>query len=180
MSETVVNVTTERPVSVMEDTGTWIAAQFANREEAERAYELLRERGYENNEINLLMTEETRHRYFQQDTQETALQEKANETKLDKAASGAMKGAMIGTLLAAGSNMVLPGVGLFLGGPLFIGLGAIAGGLKTFLAESGFTEAQAASYESAVQEGRIVIGLKTHNQEDAEYFRRQWAGALLE
>ena len=138
---------------------------------------MLLDRGYETKEINLLMTEDTRQRYFYLENKQSPLNNKANETRLDIAVEGTMKGAMIGTLLAACSNIIFPGFGLFLGGPLFIGLGAITGGLRGAFTTSGIPEEQAQEYERAVQEGQIVMVVKTRNKADAEYFKRQWPQA---
>jgi hypothetical protein len=48
-------------------TGTrqnWVSGTFADRDSAERAYNLLLSRGYSEKEINLMMSDETRNRYF--------------------------------------------------------------------------------------------------------------------
>jgi uncharacterized membrane protein len=160
--------------SVLTTPRPWVGNAFADRESAERAYEMLLERGYEPNEINLLMSEATKKRYFPDEEASTELEQKAHEGIAKTALEGAGKGTLIGTLLAFGSNMVLPGVGLFIGGPLFIGLGALAGGLGSALVESGFTEEQAKLYEEDIQQGRIVLGVVPHTDEDAQYFARAW------
>lgn len=153
----------------------WVGAAFANREEAERAYQILLEEGYNNKEINLLMTKETQQRYFPHEAHESALNRKAHESKLEKTAEGTLQGTLIGTVLALCSNFIFPGFGLFLGGPLFIGLGAITGGLKGIFAHSGIPEEEAAKYEYDIQEGRIVMGVMARNKAEAERLRQQWA-----
>lgn len=153
----------------------WVGAAFANREEAEQAYQVLLEEGYNNNQINLLMTKETQQRYFPPETEPSALNRKAHESKLERAAEGTLQGTLIGTVLAVGSNFIFPGFGLFLGGPLFIGLGAITGGLKGLFAHTGIPEEQAARYEDDIQEGRIVMGVMARNKPEAERLRQQWA-----
>ena len=48
---------------------TWVTALFTDREDAERAYEALRARRYESDEVNVLMTDDTRKRLFSPDTE---------------------------------------------------------------------------------------------------------------
>jgi hypothetical protein len=164
----------EKKSSVTTSSKQWVGRAFADRASAERAYEMLLERGYENRDINLLMSKETRERYFPQAEDESAFHHKAKEGTAEKVTDGAMKGALIGTLLTLGANIVLPGVGLFLGGPLFIGLGALTGSLSAVLAESGIPQQQAIAYEEDVKAGRIVMGVKPQDEEDAEYLEREW------
>ncbi len=152
----------------------WMGTSFADRQSAEHAYQMLLDRGYEAKEITLAMSEETRQRHFATESEETEFAHKAQAGTMANTAKGAMSGALIGSLLALGSNIVAPGVGLFLGGPLFIGLGALTGGLNNALTAAGIPEQQAAMYERDVQEGRMILGVTPHNHEDAEYLTRQW------
>ncbi len=166
--------TSEPQSSAKVERGNWVGHSFATREGAEHAYQMLLDRGYESNEINLLMSAETREKFFSDAVEDTELNSKAQEDTAKTAATGSLKGAVIGTLLAVGSNMILPGVGLFLGGPLFIGLGALTGGLSGVLTESGVPPEQAAAYETEIKNGRIILGVTPHNEEDAHYFQRVW------
>ncbi len=152
----------------------WIGTSFADRQSAEHAYQMLRDRGYEAKEITLAMSQETRQRHFATESEETEFAHKAQAGTVADTAKGALSGALIGSLLALGSNIVAPGVGLFLGGPLFIGLGALTGGLNKALTEAGIPEQQAAIYETDVQEGRMILGVTPHNHEDAEFLAKQW------
>src|SRR5688572_2549072 len=56
-----------------------IAGMFPNRESAEKAYHSLEERGYTKDDINLIMSEDTRKKYFSVDSDETVIGSKAAE-----------------------------------------------------------------------------------------------------
>jgi hypothetical protein len=56
-----------------------ITRLFEDRESAESAYNALRNRGYGMDDINLLMSDETRKKYFTDDERETELGNKALE-----------------------------------------------------------------------------------------------------
>jgi hypothetical protein len=153
---------------------TWGGGSFADRESAEQAYQTLLERGYDGSEISVLMSDETRSRYFSDKQDETEFGAKAIKSGESEVAKGSLRGATIGTILAFGANLILPGVGLLVGGPLFVGLGAVTGGLAAALAEKGIPEEEAETFEADAKNGRIVIGVTPRNQEDAQFFEREW------
>ena len=64
-------------------------------------------------------------------------------------------------------------------GPIAAGLagagaGGITGGLIGALIGAGIPEERAKLYEKGVKDGRIVMGVKPRNKEDAEYFQNDW------
>jgi hypothetical protein len=64
-------------------------------------------------------------------------------------------------------------------GPIAAGLagagaGGITGGLIGALVGSGIPEERARLYESGIKDGRIVMGVKPRNIEDAKYFEDHW------
>src|ERR1700730_2075164 len=106
-----------------------VTGLFRDRESAERAYGSLTDRGYGQDDVNLVMSDETRKKHFAVDGRETELGTKA----LEGAGTGAAKGDRVGTAMAAiaaiGTTLALPGLGLLLAGPIPAGLaGAGAGG----------------------------------------------------
>ena len=86
-----------------------------------------------------------------------------------------------------GTSLLIPGLGLVVAGPLAAGLagagaGSIAGGLVGALIGWGIPEEHAKQYESIVESGGILIGVKARNEEDAAYFQNKWrdtAGAEI-
>ena len=152
---------------------------YTDRESAEQAYQSLRSRGYTEEEINLIMSDETRKKHFENSDEETELGNKALEGAGTGSAIGGTAGAIIGALAAIGTSVALPGLGLLVAGPLVAGLagagaGGLTGGLVGALIGSGIPEDRAKEYESGIKNGGIVMGVTPRNQEDADYFDREW------
>jgi uncharacterized protein YjbJ (UPF0337 family) len=150
---------------------------FRDRESAEGAYNSALSRGYTNDDLNLMMTDETRDKYFAND--DTALGSKALEGAGTGSAIGGTLGAIIGGIAAIGTNVLLPGLGLIVAGPLAAalagaGAGGLTGGLVGALVGSGIPEDRARAYEEGVKNGGIVMGVTPRSDEDAEYFANEW------
>ncbi|HEU4410326.1 MAG TPA: DUF3341 domain-containing protein [Polyangiaceae bacterium] len=154
----------------------WVTGLFRSREDAERAYRLAEQRGYTRDDINLLMSEETRKQHFVDDKGTKAL-----EGAGAGSAIGGTVGAVIAAIAAIGTSLALPGLGIVIAGPLaaaFAGAGAggLTGGLIGALVGAGIPEERAKHYEQGVKEGGIVMGLQPRTPADAEYFEREWKG----
>ena len=106
---------------------TWL---FPNRTSAEQAYQELSSRGYSHDDVNLVMSDETRKRYFSgDDSVQTELHTKATEGAGIGAGIGGTLGAIAAAIAAVGTSIALPGLGLVIAGPLAAALvGAGAGG----------------------------------------------------
>ena len=150
-----------------------VTGMFRDRESAEKAYGYLTTRGYSQGDVNVLMSEETKRKYFGDSGAK-----KVGETELgNKALEGAGVGAGIGAFaggvlaaIAAAATIALPGVGLVVAGPI----AALTGGIVGGLIGSGMPEARARVYETGVKEGGIVLGVKPRTDADADYFEREW------
>ena len=154
----------------------WVTGSFADRESAEGAYNSLTTRGYSKDDVNLMMSDDARKKYFPED--DTELGSKALEGSGVGAAIGGTTGAVLGAILAAGS-IVMPGVGILVAGPLAaalagLGAGGLTGGLIGALIGAGIPEERAREYNEDVRNGRIVMGVTPRNDEDAEYIEREW------
>jgi hypothetical protein len=155
---------------------TWVTGLFRSRADAERAYEVAKMRGYDRDDINLLMSEDTRKTHFSDEAGSKAL-----EGAGAGSAIGGTVGAVIAAIAAIGTSLALPGLGLVIAGPLaaaFAGAGAggLTGGLIGALVGAGIPEERAKHYEQGVKEGGIVMGLKPRTPADAEFFEREWKG----
>jgi len=155
-----------------------LTALFRNREEAERAYQSLRDRGYSNQEINVMMSDMTRDKYYRNG--KTELGNKALEGAGAGGAIGGTIGAIVGGIAAIGTNVVLPGLGLIVAGPIAAaiagaGAGGFAGGLIGALIGWGIPEERAKVYESGIREGGTVLGVTPRWREDSEYFENEWS-----
>jgi len=158
-----------------------VTSMFRDRESAERAYSSLAERGYNKDDINVIMSDETRNKYYPEGSvaADTELGSKALEGAGTGSAIGGTTGAILGAIAAIGTSIALPGLGLLVAGPLAgalvgAGAGGAAGGLIGAMVGSGIPEDRAKEYETGVKEGGIVMGFNPRSSEDAEYFEQEW------
>ena len=158
---------------------------FPDRDSAERAYQGVLDRGYSRDDVNLVMSEDTRNRHFrhtQQGERETELGNKATEGAGIGAGIGGTLGAIAAAIAAVGSTLALPGLGLVIAGPLAAalagaGAGGAAGGLLGALIGSGIPEERVKKYEAGIQQGGILMGLKPRNDDDASHLENHWRDA---
>ncbi|MBC7570549.1 MAG: hypothetical protein H7319_12540 [Spirosoma sp.] len=158
-----------------------MTALFTDRDSAERAYDALKSRGYDDSDTTLLMSDETRKTQFSDqhvDDSDTDLGDKALEGAGTGSAIGGTVGAVAAAIAAIGTSLVLPGIGLVVAGPLaaaFAGAGAggLAGGLIGALVGSGMSEDRAKEYETHIKNGSIGMGVKPKNQADADFLSQQ-------
>ncbi len=156
-----------------------LTGMFRDRESTENAYNALHERGYSKEDINLIMSEETRKKHFSDNVKETEIGSKAAEGAGKGSAIGGTVGAIAGVVLALGTSLVIPGLGIIIAGPIAAGLagagaGGLTGGIIGALIGSGIPEARAKLYESGIKDGQIVLGVNPRNDEDAKYFENNW------
>lgn len=150
---------------------------FKDRESAEGAYRSLNDRGYTKDDVNLLMSDDTRKKYFTDS--DTELGTKAWEDAGKGAAIGGGVGATLAAIAAIGTTLALPGLGLLIAGPIAAalaggGAGALTGGLIGALVGHGIPEEHAKVYEQGIKDGGIVMGVNPRTQEDADYLENEW------
>ena len=109
---------------------------FRDRDSAERAYQSISDRGYSREDVNVVMSDETRKRHFSGSPagRETELGTKAAEGAGIGGAIGGSLGAIAAAIAAVGTTIALPGLGLVIAGPLAAaiagaGAGAATGGI---------------------------------------------------
>lgn len=152
-----------------------ISGLFNSYQDFSQLVEALNLRGYKEEDISVLMSEHTRNQYFtpQENT-------KAPEGATVGGISGGIIGAILGGLTLVG-NIILPGSGLLVAGPLVGALtagavGVAAGGLIGSLVGAGIPEHEAKFFEDALkQEGHILVVahvLKDHVKEVKAIFER--------
>jgi hypothetical protein len=165
-----------------------VTGLFTNKESAERGYRSATRLGYENSDIDVLMSEETRNRYFSpgHDT-ETDLSSNATKGGGEDGKSagdlGGPAGGTIGTIAPAlagvGTLLLVPVLGVFAAGPIAIALTAagavgLAGALIGALTKWGIPEGRIEEYEQGVREGGILMGVKARSDGDASNLVREW------
>ncbi len=156
-----------------------ITGVFPDRASAELGYNTLANRGYTTKDINLVMSEDTKKRHFVAAGTETELGTKAAEGAGVGGAVGGTVGAIAAAVAAIGSNLVIPGLGLVIAGPLAAalagaGAGAATGGLVGALVGWNIPEERVKQYDEAIKKGGILMGIHPKNDEDAAYVERAW------
>jgi hypothetical protein len=154
-----------------------VTGMFRDRESTENAYNALHEKGYNQDEVHLLMSHDTHKKHFSDD--DTEIGTKAAEGLGKGAAIGGTVGAIAGAVAAIGTVLAIPGLGLVIAGPIAAGLagagaGGFAGGIVGTLVGAGIPEERARIYEDGIKKGNIVMGVHPRNDEDAEYFKNNW------
>jgi hypothetical protein len=137
-----------------------VVGVFDHRDDAERAIAELRRLGFRDDEIGFVW------RGGESDL-------RASEQRADPAANsaggaigGALAGAGIGGLVAAAAALLVPGFGPVIAGGVLAtvlggaAVGAAAGGILGALTGMGIPEEEARYYETAFNEGRILVTVK--------------------
>lgn len=152
---------------------------FPDRDSAERGYNALTERGYSKDDVNVVMSEDTKKRHFVNSGTETELGNKAAEGAGVGGAIGGTLGAIAAAVAAVGTSLVLPGLGLVIAGPLAAavagaGAGAATGGIIGALVGWNLPEERVKRYEEGVKNGGILMGVRPRSDEDASYLENHW------
>ncbi len=164
----------------METRSVYLTGSFRDLKDAERAYNKLRDRGYSDDEINIIMSEDSMKKYFKEDkNKETRFGNKAKEGAGTGATVGGVIGATAGIVAAIGTSVLIPGAGIVIAGPIAAGLagagaGGITGGIVGALVGAGIPKERATKYEQGIKEGEIVLAVDVRNEDDARFFEEEW------
>ncbi len=158
----------------------YVSKVFNTREDADREFTELSNRGYTQDEINVMMSDDTQKRYFSDDVNhDSELGDKVADNAGTGSLIGGGVGAVVGAIAAIGSNVLLPGLGLIVAGPLAAGLagagaGAATGGLIGALTGMGVPEEEATRYRDEIKDGGIYMGFKPRHEDDARDTYNRW------
>lgn len=138
-----------------------ITGLFDNQVAAENAVFQLKQIGYQQNEINIIMKDRV--------VAEEVAHETGSRTMSDVGTGGVIGGiigGVLGLIWAAGT-VAIPGAGLLAAGPLAAmwagaGVGGLAGSIIGWLASLGVPEDIAPYYERCLNEGGIVVVVAAH------------------
>lgn len=166
-------MTTDRPL---------MTGVFPDRSSAELGYNALTDRGYSKDDVNVVMSEDTKKRHFINAGTETELGNKAAEGAGVGGAIGGTLGAIAAAVAAVGTSLVLPGLGLVIAGPLAAavagaGAGAATGGIIGALVGWNLPEERVKVYDQAIKDGGILMGVRPRSDEDASYLETNWKTA---
>lgn len=151
-----------------------VTGMFNDTDSADRAYRSLRERGYRDEDIHVVMSDDTRKKYYNREDVEIEEGSKAMEGAGAGAATGGTVGGIIGAIAAVGTSVAIPGLGLVVAGPLAgalagAGAGGAAGSVVGALIGAGIPEDRAKVYEEGLNEGGVVVGANPRTDEDRQY-----------
>jgi hypothetical protein len=138
---------------------------YSTRSDASTAVDLLRNAGFRNTDISVLLAENEGSKDFAHEKNT-----KAPEGAAAGAASGALLGGALGWLAGIGA-LAIPGIGPFIAaGPIMaalagIGTGAVAGGMVGVLVGLGMPEYEAKRYEGRVRHGGILMSVHCDDHE---------------
>lgn len=153
----------------------FVSGVFDELEDAEKAVESLERRGYPRDEITVLMSDELRRKYWGDQAGNLEIEKgtKAAKGLGTGSAIGGIIGAVVGAVAAAGTSLLIPGLGLVVAGPLAAalagaGAGSATGGLLGALVGAGMPEYRARYYEEKLKQGGIVVGVEARTEKEAE------------
>lgn len=140
--------------------------------QAERIVSSLKNAGFNNSDISILMPDTAGVRDMGHEKHS-----KAPEGTATGAAAGAVFGGALGWLAGIGA-LAIPGVGpLIAAGPIMAALsgaavGAATGGVVGGLIGLGMPEYEAKQYESKLRDGNVMLGVHTDNADEAKEAER--------
>ena len=145
---------------------TFVSGLFKTRAAAEAAVDAIIKRGYTRDDISVLMSDSTKSKEF-------AVQTKSHAA--DGAGVGGAIGGTVGAVLlaiaAVGTTIAIPGLGLFIAGPIAAalagaGAGGATGGLIGLLIGTGSPEHHAQVYDTGVRGGGILLGVEAKSSDE--------------
>jgi hypothetical protein len=170
-----------------DDKTPYVTGLFPNRDSAEQAYQEAIDRGYQKDDMNVVMSDDTRKRHFSDEGgavggRETELGSKAAEGAGIGAGIGGTVGAVAAAIAAVGTSIAIPGLGLVIAGPVAAalagaGAGGAAGTLVGALVGWNIPEERVKEYESGIREGGILMGVRPRSDDDASHLEERWRSA---
>ncbi|MBE9461806.1 hypothetical protein ACFP1I_31300 [Dyadobacter subterraneus] len=158
-----------------------VTSVFQTREGAQKAYDELIYRGYNADEITVIVSDETQTLHFSKENSEEHSEHKTLEKAGLGTAIGGTAGAVAGAIAAIGTAVVIPGLGIAVAGPILAsltgaGAGGIAGGIIGALVGSGISKHHAEHYEKSLKNGGTIVGFKPKTVEDRIEIITAWNG----
>ena len=151
------------------DAGT-VTGIFAHHVDAAEAVQRLEDRGFDDSDISLLMSDTLGDEFKIENTT------KAPEGAAAGAISGGLIGALAGGLTAVGT-IATGGAGILVAGPIVAalagaGAGAGAGGLIGGLIGYGFSEYEAKLFAEELEDGKVLVAVHCADDDRTETAKR--------
>ena len=156
---------------------------FTDGDAGESGYRLLKEMDYTEDEISVLLSDESKKLYFSAPGLRGQVVGNSNSSSGSGpavgAAVGASTGAVLGGIFAAAAVVALPGISLLALGPLAAivtgsGFGGLSGGLLGSVLGVAIPQDQADAYEEKLRKGNILIGVSPRSREDRIQIMNEW------
>lgn len=157
-----------------------LTALFRDPDDARQAYRALIDRGYRDDDISVVMSDETRKQHFDEGAGvDTEMGNKAAEGAGIGGALGGTIGAVLAGAAAIGTTLAIPGVGVLVAGPLAAGLagagaGGVTGGLVGALVGMGIPEERVKQYEKGIKSGGTLLAVTPRSDADARELEQEW------
>jgi hypothetical protein len=147
---------------------TFVSGLFKTRAAAEAAVDAIIKRGYTRDDISVLMADSTKNKEFAVQTKSHA----ADGLGVGGAIGGTV-GAVLAAIAAVGTSIAIPGLGLFIAGPIAAalagaGAGGATGGLIGMLIGTGLPEHRAKVYDTGLRGGGILLGVEAKTTDDVD------------
>ncbi len=167
---------------------------FETPQAANLAYAVVLPLGYDQDDVGVIMTAETRDKFTSpgpithpeivdrnevEDPEAVEQSKESVSTKRVLQGAGILgsAGALSGVLLGVGANVIAPGIGLIMLGPMAgigAGIGAMLGSLYGIPIVEEKHKEELHQFDADVQAGKIVIHLLPRTRRDAEIIRSEW------
>ena len=149
---------------------THVNAAFNNQIDAEKAYNELISRGYNPEEINVLLANESQKIHVEPDNDDHSGSKTMEKAGVGSAIGGTA-GAVIGAFAALGTAVLIPPLGIAVAGPLIAafagaGAGGLTGGIIGALVGSGVSQEHAEIYETTIKNGGVIISFTPKTVQD--------------
>jgi hypothetical protein len=146
----------------------FVTGLFKTRAAAEAAVDAIIKRGYTRDDISVLMSDSTRDKEFAVQTRSHA----ADGLGIGGAIGGTV-GAVLLAIVAVGTTIAIPGLGLFVAGPIAAalagaGAGGVTGGLIGLMIGTGIPEHRAKVYDTGLRGGGILLGVQAKSSDDVD------------
>jgi hypothetical protein len=146
----------------------FVSGIFKTRAAAEAAVDAIIKRGYTRDDISVLMSDATKNKEFAVQTRSHA----ADGLGVGGAIGGTV-GAVLLAIAAVGTTIAIPGLGLFIAGPIAAalagaGAGGATGGLIGLLIGTGIPEHRAKVYDTGLRGGGILLGVEAKTSDEID------------
>lgn len=154
----------------------WVSGIYGP-DQARNAYDGMAQRySYGPDDVNIAMSDETRKRYFADDSSASYAAEGAGKG----AGIGIGVGAALGAVVATATAIAVPGLGLVVAGPIAgaiagAGTGAAAGTVLGAMVGSTIPKDRIADYEKAMCDGDVVLSARARDEAHAAELENEMA-----